>query len=166
VAEVCFAAQWATIILHQLGTMTGADTTLNAAWVIVPLILIAECFSWYGVLAKLYYFWTFALYVVAIFAGVWIERRANLSNGNWILSVVALLWLFISIIALFRFGFISSWMWRKALMTEGLVRRLEYEDASVKAVSEELTRIEVDLIKEWAPFGLINRVGKVSAEKA
>ena len=30
VAEVCFAAQWA-IILHQLGTMTGADTTLNAA---------------------------------------------------------------------------------------------------------------------------------------
>src|SRR5687767_11978281 len=42
VAEVCFAAQWA-IVLHQLGTMTGADTTLNAAWVIVPLILIAEC---------------------------------------------------------------------------------------------------------------------------
>jgi hypothetical protein len=45
VAEVCFAAQWA-IVLHQLGTMTGADTTLNAAWVILfsrsePLILIA-----------------------------------------------------------------------------------------------------------------------------
>jgi hypothetical protein len=47
VAEICFAAQWA-IILHQLGTMTGADTTLSAAWVIVPLILIAECFSWHG----------------------------------------------------------------------------------------------------------------------
>ena len=30
VAEVCFVAQWA-IILHQLGTMTGADTTVNAA---------------------------------------------------------------------------------------------------------------------------------------
>jgi hypothetical protein len=53
VAEVCFAAQWA-IILHQLGTMTGADTTVNTAWVIVPLILIAECFSWYGVLTKHY----------------------------------------------------------------------------------------------------------------
>src|SRR6201990_1526895 len=39
VAEICFAAQWA-IILHQLGVMTGADTTLTAAWVIVPLILI------------------------------------------------------------------------------------------------------------------------------
>jgi hypothetical protein len=36
VAEVCFAVQWA-IALHQLGAMTGADTTLNAAWVIVPL---------------------------------------------------------------------------------------------------------------------------------
>jgi hypothetical protein len=53
VAEICFAAQWA-ILLHQLGTMTGADTTLNAAWVIVPLILIAECFSWYGVLTTNY----------------------------------------------------------------------------------------------------------------
>src|ERR1700686_4087072 len=47
VAEVCFAAQWA-IILYQLGTMTGADTTLNAAWAIVPLILIPEGFSWYA----------------------------------------------------------------------------------------------------------------------
>jgi hypothetical protein len=53
VAEVCFAAQWA-LILHQLGTMTGADTTLNAAWVIVPLILIAECFSWHAVLTTNY----------------------------------------------------------------------------------------------------------------
>src|SRR5580693_3951434 len=53
VAEICFAAQWA-IMLYQLGTTTGADTTLNAAWVIVPLILIAECFSWYAVLTTHY----------------------------------------------------------------------------------------------------------------
>jgi hypothetical protein len=53
VAEVCFAAQWA-MMLHQLGTMTGADTTLDAAWVIVPLILIAECFSWHAVLTTNY----------------------------------------------------------------------------------------------------------------
>jgi hypothetical protein len=52
-AEICFAIQWA-IILHRLGTMTGADTTLNAACVIVPLILIAECFSWYAVLTTNY----------------------------------------------------------------------------------------------------------------
>jgi len=53
VAEICFAAQWA-IILYQLGTMTGADTTVNAAWVILPLIVIAECFSWYAVLTTHY----------------------------------------------------------------------------------------------------------------
>jgi hypothetical protein len=53
VAEICFAAQWA-IILHQLGTMTGADTAVTAAWVIVPLILIAEGFSWYAVLTTHY----------------------------------------------------------------------------------------------------------------
>jgi hypothetical protein len=53
VAEICFAAQWA-VILIQLGKLVGADTALNAAWVIVPLILIAECFSWYAVLTTNY----------------------------------------------------------------------------------------------------------------
>src|SRR5499427_8577772 len=72
VAEVCFAMQWA-IALHQLGTMTGADTTLNAAWVIVPLILIAECFSWHAVLTKKYFgnaiensIWALAFFIVAV----------------------------------------------------------------------------------------------------
>jgi hypothetical protein len=72
VAEVCFAAQWA-IILYQLGMMTGADTTLNAAWVIVPLILIAECFSWYAVLTTHYLgnaiensIWAIAFFIVGI----------------------------------------------------------------------------------------------------
>src|SRR5258706_11752502 len=53
VAEICFAAQWASN-LHQLGMMTGTDTTLNAAWVLVPLVLVAECFSWYAVLTTNY----------------------------------------------------------------------------------------------------------------
>ena len=72
VAEVCFAAQWA-IVLHLLGTMTGADTTLNAAWVIVPLILIAECFSWHAVLTRNYLgnaiensIWALAFFIVAV----------------------------------------------------------------------------------------------------
>lgn len=72
VAEVCFAAQWA-IILYQLGTMTGADTTLNAAWVIVPLILIAECFSWHAVLTTHYLgnaiensIWAVAFFLVGV----------------------------------------------------------------------------------------------------
>jgi hypothetical protein len=53
VAEVCFVAQWA-ILLHQLGNMTGAETVVNVAWVVVPLILIAECLSWYAVLTRNY----------------------------------------------------------------------------------------------------------------
>jgi hypothetical protein len=72
VAEIGFAAQWA-LILHQLGTMTGADTTLTAAWVIVPLIVIAECFSWHAVLTRNYLgnaiensIWAVAFFVVGI----------------------------------------------------------------------------------------------------
>ena len=72
VAEICFAAQWA-IILQQLGAMTEADTTLTAAWVIVPLILIAECFSWHAVLTTHYLgnaiensIWAVAFFIVGI----------------------------------------------------------------------------------------------------
>jgi len=72
VAEICFAAQWA-IVLHRLGTMTGADTTLTIAWVVIPLILIAECFSWYAVLTTNYLgsaiensIWAVAFFIVGI----------------------------------------------------------------------------------------------------
>src|SRR5205807_866789 len=72
VAEICFVAQWA-ILLHQLGTMTGAETTVNAAWVIVPLILIAECLSWYAVLTRNYLgnaiensLWAVAFFIVGV----------------------------------------------------------------------------------------------------
>jgi hypothetical protein len=53
--------------------MTGADTTLNAAWVILPLIVIAECFSWHAVLTRNYLgnaiensIWAVAFLVVGI----------------------------------------------------------------------------------------------------
>lgn len=72
VAEIAFAAQWA-IILHQLGTMTSAETTVNAAWAIVPLIVIAECFSWHAVLTRNYLgnaiensIWAVAFFIVGI----------------------------------------------------------------------------------------------------
>jgi hypothetical protein len=72
VAEICFAAQW-VIVLHRLGTMTGADTTRNVAWVILPLIIIAECFSWYAVLTRNYLgnsiensIWAVAFFIIGI----------------------------------------------------------------------------------------------------
>lgn len=49
VAEVCFAVQWA-IVLNHLGGIAGVETTSNIALVIVPLIVVAQCCSWYGVL--------------------------------------------------------------------------------------------------------------------
>lgn len=53
VAEVSFAAQWA-VLLYALGTLTGADTALYAAWAILPVIVAAQCLSWYGVLTRNY----------------------------------------------------------------------------------------------------------------
>ena len=72
VAEICFAMQWA-MILRQLGGIAGGDTTLNIAWTIVPLILAAQCCSWYGVLTTNYLanaiensIWAVAFLVVGI----------------------------------------------------------------------------------------------------
>ena len=72
VAEVCFVVQWA-IILQQLGAMTGSDAVLNVAWIVVPLILIAECCSWYAVLTTNFLYnaienslWAVAFFLVGI----------------------------------------------------------------------------------------------------
>ena len=53
VAEISFAAQWA-IVLRELGGIAGADTTSAVALLIVPLIVVAQCCSWYGVLTTNY----------------------------------------------------------------------------------------------------------------
>jgi hypothetical protein len=50
VAELCFAIQWA-IVLHELGQITHSDTAKNIAKLIVPLIALAECCSWYAVIS-------------------------------------------------------------------------------------------------------------------
>jgi hypothetical protein len=52
-AEVSFAAQWA-MVLHLLGGIAGVDAVLTVAWAIVPLIVVAQCCSWYGVLTTNY----------------------------------------------------------------------------------------------------------------
>jgi len=48
-AELSFAVQWA-LILHGIGQTVGSSFARGASWVIVPLIAIAECCSWYAVL--------------------------------------------------------------------------------------------------------------------
>ena len=50
VAELCFAAQWA-IVLRELGRVSHSDTTKNIAGAVVPLIVLAECCSWFAVIS-------------------------------------------------------------------------------------------------------------------
>lgn len=53
VAEVCFAVQWA-IIMHQLARAAQSGTVRAIANSIVPMILLAEAFSWYAVITTNY----------------------------------------------------------------------------------------------------------------
>jgi hypothetical protein len=72
IAELAFVAQWA-LLLHRMGTTTGADTAVYAALVIVPIIVIAEVFSWYAVLTRNYLYhaienslWAVAFFIIAV----------------------------------------------------------------------------------------------------
>jgi hypothetical protein len=97
VAELCFAAQWA-IILRQLGLITGSDTVLGAAWVIVPLILIAECFSWHGVLTRNYLsnaiensLWAVSFFIVGIALGRLLPRFDGLAGAVLVVAMAGIL---------------------------------------------------------------------------
>ncbi|MCB9185550.1 MAG: hypothetical protein H6601_02250 [Flavobacteriales bacterium] len=47
VAELAFVAQWA-FLLHEIGKGTRDNGVLSISKMIVPMIFIAECFSWYA----------------------------------------------------------------------------------------------------------------------
>jgi hypothetical protein len=49
VAELCFVAQWA-LLLRASSQATGSSFGRTASWAMVPLIAVAETFSWYSVL--------------------------------------------------------------------------------------------------------------------
>jgi hypothetical protein len=49
IAELCFAIQWA-IVLYELGQIAHSNTAKNISRLIVPLIAVAECCSWYAVI--------------------------------------------------------------------------------------------------------------------
>jgi hypothetical protein len=53
VAEVCFAAQWA-VVLYCLADSAQSGTVRKIAKGIVPLIILAECYSWYAVITTDY----------------------------------------------------------------------------------------------------------------
>jgi hypothetical protein len=53
VAEICFVIQWA-IVMHHLAKSGQSGMTRGISTGIVPLILVAECFSWYAVITTNY----------------------------------------------------------------------------------------------------------------
>jgi hypothetical protein len=53
VAELCFIAQWA-LLLHRIARDAESRSGVVVAWLLVPLIGVAEVFSWYGVVTTAY----------------------------------------------------------------------------------------------------------------
>ena len=53
IAELCFIAQWA-ILLRELGESTRTRMAVTVSKMLVPMIAVAECFSWYAVLTTNY----------------------------------------------------------------------------------------------------------------
>lgn len=47
IAELSFAAQWA-LMLYEVGRANGNKTILTLSKLIVPMLVVAECFSWYA----------------------------------------------------------------------------------------------------------------------
>ena len=96
VAELSFAAQW-VIILHRLGAMTGVDITLGTAWLIIPLILVAECFSWHAVLTKNYLghaiensLWAVCFLMIGIGLGGLLPGFAGLGRAALLTAIIGI----------------------------------------------------------------------------
>lgn len=53
VAEICFVIQWA-IVLRYLASLARSDMARSISAAIVPLIVLAECCSWYAVITTSY----------------------------------------------------------------------------------------------------------------
>src|SRR5262249_2545952 len=53
VAELCFVIQWA-LLLYIVAKDSGFHFGVIVSWLLVPLIVVAECCSWYAVLTTCY----------------------------------------------------------------------------------------------------------------
>ena len=93
VAELCFVAQWA-LLTHEYSKELGLGAGRKAALLMVPLIFVAECFSWTAVLRTWYLgnaveesLWalTAALLVVTAF---FLRNRAGARLGNFLTAVL------------------------------------------------------------------------------
>jgi hypothetical protein len=140
VAEVCFAAQWA-IILHRLGTMTGAETTVNVAWIIVPLILIAECFSWYAVLTRHYLhnaiensIWAVTFFLIGVGLCRLLPEFDGVVYGILVVSIVGIAGYLAFLMAVDVPMYLSRWRAERAESHRRLTPREGLRDVSTRWV--------------------------------
>ena len=84
VAELCFIAQCA-VLLREAGMGAGDRFSVNVAYALIPMILVAECFSWYAIISTHYLgsvveesLWTIAgILLVMSFVSLWPRVRGN-----------------------------------------------------------------------------------------
>ncbi|MFM1875786.1 MAG: hypothetical protein RL266_1523 [Bacteroidota bacterium] len=83
-AELAFVAQWA-FLLHEIGKGTGDKVVSTISKVIVPMIFVAECFSWYACTTTNFFGTTIeeSLWAVAAFLTMlgFIHGRKHYQNG-------------------------------------------------------------------------------------
>jgi hypothetical protein len=138
VAELCFAVQWA-ILLYQLGTLTGADTVLGAAWAIVPLILIAECFSWHAVLTRNYLgnaiensIWAVSFFIVGIGLCRLLPEFAGPARSFLVLAIVGIAGYLVFLATIDVPMYLTRWQAKRG-DSNGLLSPLEgLRDASIR----------------------------------
>jgi hypothetical protein len=93
VAELCFAIQCA-IVLNELGKVAHSDTAKNISRLVVPLVAIAECCSWYAVISTNFLgnvlensLWTVTFLLIAI---ALVRLAASFrSIAQWLIAATA-----------------------------------------------------------------------------
>jgi hypothetical protein len=81
-----------------------------------------------------------------------------LETHKWLVPVVAAIPAGgITIKRIFNFEPRALYHWWKAYKIRGLSRKLEYEGVDEKVVSQEFTEVELETLKEWVRFGVVDR---------
>ena len=140
VAEVCFAAQWA-IVLLQLGRIAGVDTIVNLAWTIVPLIVVAQCCSWYGVLTTNYLanaiensIWAVTFLLVGICLCRLLPEYHGLVRSGLIVAIIGIAAYLVFLIAIDIPMYLNRWRDRLAAGGKVLSPLAGLRDASTRWV--------------------------------
>jgi hypothetical protein len=114
-AELCFAAQWA-LLLHAAARAVASRFGVAVAWLLVPLVAVAEVCSWSGVLTTCYLgnvaeesLWALAASLL-VAAGLIVWERRRPARGPFLAAALALGILYIIFMLSFDIPmYISRW---------------------------------------------------------